>query len=208
MPTVQEIIAYADRRFPNSESDANKIIDLDGIHKKVYIRINKLANKFETHNDVTVKDQLTYQFPDDCSAENVILLQVSNDNGKEWYDFEYKGLLDDINGRCWTKTPDGYALVENGEPIASNDRGIRIYYYPRPATLTAVTDTPELDADYHDLLKYALVNELASQGHNPDTEIADYYQRKFDEFMQVVEYNLTERTNSKATISSVVEEEW
>lgn len=42
MPTVQQICDFADRKFPNSETDANKVSDLNDIYKRIYAKIPKL----------------------------------------------------------------------------------------------------------------------------------------------------------------------
>jgi hypothetical protein len=208
--TVQDIITYANRKFSNSESDANKIIDLDGIHKRIFLKLSRLTNSYVKHEDVTIADQLTYTLPTDCLPENIILIQVSDSTGENWYDFKYAGLKDYISDdRYWTKDTVGtYALLEYGEVVSENDRGIVIYYYKTPTTLSAVNNTPELNPLYHDLLKFALIQEIASQGHNPDTEIADFYQRKYDEFMREVESNLYDAASSRPTRRCVAEEDW
>lgn len=210
MPDIAAILSYVDRKYPNQESEANKITDLDAIHKRIYVHINRLSSNFVIHTDVTIADQLTYLFPTNCLPENVDLLQVSDNSGNVWYQFKYAGIRDYISdGRYWTKNTEGsYALAEFGELIPVNDRGIQIFYYKTPATISIATDIPELDEKYHDLLKYALISELASQGHNPDTEIADFYQRKYDEFMADVQDKLADAISGRPTRRAQAEEDW
>ena len=84
-------------------------------------------------------------------------------------------------------------MLKDGDPIDTAGYEIRIYYFRTPNTLTATTDTPQLEDQYHNLLKYGLISMIASQGHNPDTQIADYYQRKFDEQFMIVEQNISKK---------------
>jgi hypothetical protein len=214
MPSVQQILDYADRKYPNQETDANKIIDLDDLHKKIYVQIARLKNDYEIYETTTVADQLTYALPSNCTIDNIITVEVSQSTtitaSTEWNTHDYAGLKDDIdNGYFYGRaTSSTIALTADGLPINTAGLSIRIFYYKTPNALSVVTDTPELDSDYHDLLKYGLIQSLASQGHNPDTEIADYWQNKYDEFLQEVKDSLSDRENSAPNQSNQVEEHW
>jgi len=216
MPTIQQIVDYADRKYENTETDANKVSDLNDIHTNVYVKIAKLKNKYEIYETDTVADQLTYSLPSDCSLDNIIAVKVSRSttitSSTAWNTYEYAGLNDDTAVGYWygDAGTSVIALLDYDMPIAATGYSIRIFYYKRPNTLTSsdMTVIPELDADYHDLLKYGLIQAIASQGANPDTEIADYWQKKFDEFMVDVERNLSEKYNTNPTQSSQCEEYW
>jgi hypothetical protein len=214
MPSVQQIINYTDRKYPNSETDTNKTSDLDSLHKKIYVKLARLKNEYEIYETQTIANQLTYSLPSNCTIDNIISIRVSTSttitSSTEWDEYEYAGLNDDITVGYWYGDAgnDKIALTDYDRPITTADLSIRIFYYRTPNALTATTDTPELDSNYHDLLKYGLIQELASQGHNPDTEIADYWQSKFDEFMKEVENNLSEKYNKTPTQSNQVEEYW
>lgn len=214
MPTITEIIAYADRKFPNSETDANKIIDINGMHKKIYVQIARLKNDYEIYETVTIANQLTYSLPSNCTIDNIISISVSQSTtitaSTEWDTYEYAALTDKVDtGYYYARaTSSTFALTKDGLPISTAELSIRIFYYKTPAALSAVGDTPELDSDYHDLLKYSLIQDLASQGHNPDTEIADYWQKKYDEFLDEVKENLSDRSNSASNLGNQVSEYW
>jgi hypothetical protein len=208
--TVAELIAFIDRKYSNSESSANKILDIDAIHKRTFMKLSRLSNNYTKWPDVTIANQLVYNFPSDCSPENVVLIQVSDASGEEWTDFKYAGLKDYISsGNCWTTDTVGtYALLEYGEVISTSDRGIIIYYYKTPASITLTTQTPELDSLYHLIIAYQEISDLASQGHNPDAEIADFWQRKADELFAEAKDDLYEKNNSKPKRSCQAVEEW
>ena len=214
MATIQEIITYADRKYPNQETDANKILDLNDMHKHIFTKISRLKNEFEIYETDTIEDQLTYGLPSDCLLSNIIAIKVSPSttvtNATKWNEFDFAGLNDDIeSGYFWGDGGSSlFSLVYNGLPLTQTGLSIRIFYYPEPAELTVVTQTPDLDAYYHSLLKYALIQDLASQGQNPDTDIADYWQIKYDEFMKETEDSLNERYNATPTSDNQVEEVW
>lgn len=214
MPIVQQIIDFADRKYNNQETSANKIIDLDGIHKDVYVKIARLKNDYEIYEADTIADQLTYSLPSNCTIDNIITIKVSQSTtitaSTEWDTHEYAALTDNVDtGYYYSRATDSvFALVKDGAAINTAGLSIRIFYYKTPNALSAVADTPELDSDYHDLLKYALIQTLASQGQNPDTEVADYWQKKYDEFMQDVKESLGDRDNSAPNRNSQCEVYW
>ena len=216
MPTVQQIINYADRYYPNSISDANCLIDIDTIHKAVYNKIIRFKNIFELNTSYTVADQLTYTLPTDCLPENIIKIEISKDvtgsidDDTVWQEYEFKTLVENIDsGYIWGVVNETTVIFAvDGEPIDTSNYEIRYYYYPNPTALTAVTDTPDLDAEYHDLLYYGLIQAMASQGQNPDFEVANYWQAKYDERMLQIEKGMKERLESAPIEPEQLESRW
>lgn len=216
LPTVQQIINFADRYYPNSVSDANCIIDIDTIHKAVYNKIIRQKNIYTLATSYTIADQLTYSLPTDCLPENVIKIEVSSDvtgsidSDTKWQEYDRATISQNIDdGYYWHNLNDTTIIMtEDAAAIDTSDYEIRFFYYASPTALSAVTDTPDLDAEYHDLLYYGLIQALASQGQNPDTEIADYYQKKFDERMEQIEQGLAERYTGAPIETEQLESRW
>lgn len=215
MPTIQQIIDYVDRKYPNSETDANKVSDLNDSHKRVFVSLARLKSETEKYEDTTIANQLTYNLPSDCHIDDVALVKVSQtteiSSSTEWDTFEFAGIKDDVSvGNYYGDGGNGLiSLVQDDLPITTAGLSIRIFYYKRPNALSSsdMDATPELDEDYHDVLKFQLIAELASQGHNPDTEIANFWQAKADEFLREIEESLSDRYN-KAPTQSCQAEEW
>jgi hypothetical protein len=212
MSTVQQIIDFANRKYPNNgETAANMIVDLNDIHKEVFVKILKLRNEQQIWSFTTADGLPIYDLPADCSIDLIISVQVSkvaNPGSASEYDtYQYAGIQDDVSSGNFFydggKNPDtGFSkigLVSNGDNLQTEDLEVRVFYYKRANELTLVTDIPSLNADYHSLLKYALITSLASGGHNPDTSIADYYQAKFDEFFKDIQEDITNKFTQKPT---------
>ena len=212
--TGTEIFAWVDRKYPNSETSANKIIDLNQLHKEVYVRLKRLKHEYSTHEDITVADQLEYTLPTDCTIDNVIAIYVASsvdvETTTDFDEYTYAGLKDTIdNGQHYTFSPSGkYLLADEGEAISTAGLVIKILYFKTPTAITAVGNTPDLDAQYHMLLCYGMVQTLAAQGHNPDTEIADYYQNKYDEYFKTIEDDLSDKFNTAPTNLIQTKEWW
>jgi hypothetical protein len=223
MSTVQEIIDWVNRKYPNhGETDINLIKDLNDIHKEVFTKISRVKNDRDIWSFQTVSDPAlpTYDLADDCTIDLIISVKVSkivNPGNPDDYDtYEYAGLEDDISsGRYYFDggiNPDTgdnmIGLLTDGDIIHTADLEVRVHYNKRPNELTTATDTPNLNPDYHTLLKYALLSSTASQGNNPDTEIADFYQRKFDEFFKDIQDDISQRYNQTPNKVSQSKEWW
>ena len=202
--------------YPNSVSDANQITILDHIHKEIYNKIKRLKYDFDMNGDQsTIADQLTYTKPTDADFDQIFMIQVSQDLAASidsetiWDTYEYTDLKSDIStGYYWGRASDtAFALVKDGEAIDTTGYEIRVFYFRTPNALTAVTDTPELETQYHNLLKYKLISMLASQGANPDTQIADYWQRYYDEEFIAVQKNI-EKKDQRGVDFEQLESRW
>ena len=143
MSTIQEIITYADRKYPNQETDENKVLDLNDIHKNIFTKISRLSNAYTNDESVTVADQAAYDLPSDCLIGNIIAVKVSASatvtTSTKWYTFKFAGLNDDKNyGYMWSYSSDTtIALTYCGIPLVTDDLELNIYYYPEPALLSA-----------------------------------------------------------------------
>jgi len=210
--TVTEILAWVLRKYPHQESNANCIIDLDMIHKEIYLQLKRLKNETEVHQDLTVADQLEYVLPPNCSADNIVSVYVSNDTAitstTEFDLYTYKGLRDSIdNGNHYTISKNNkIALADFGEPIDTSSYPIHIYYYKTPAKITAVGDTPELESIYHHLLCFKLIQRLASQGDVQNPDVADYWQNEYMEAMDKVTADLMGKFSANPYTGTQIEE--
>lgn len=208
--TVAEIIAWADRYFDNQVSSANKIKDLDMLHKKIFMTIGKLKQDYSLFSTTTTAGQFEYTLPSDCRIDNIISVHVSQSNLTDYDEYEYAGLKDKIdNGMYYSVGRNNDILISNfGKAPISTGMFIKVTYFKVPATLTLVTDTPELDSMYHSLLCYSLVQTLAVQGQNPNTDMADYYQKKYEEELKIVADDLSDKFNVTPTNYNQSKEWW
>jgi hypothetical protein len=224
MSTVQEIIDWVDRKYPDhGETDANLIKDLNDMHKEVFTKISRVKHDQEIWSFQTVTDPEplpSYDLADDCTIDLITSVKVSKSASPstvdDYYTYDYAGLNDDIDvggyyfdgGKNQDTGVNKIGLSYNGDIIQVPDLEVRVYYNKRPNELTSVSDTPNLNPDYHTLLKYALTSSVASQGHNPDTEIADFYQKKFDEFFKDIQEDISGRYNQNPNRTNQADEWW
>lgn len=201
MATLRQIVDYAKRKCPTLETDANLVSDLNDIHTELFIKLKRLSSQYEMYEDFTIADQPSYTLPTNCRIENITKIEigVTSDN-EDYEEYKYAPIVSDIEvGNFYVQGTEGlYFLFQNELAIVESGRSIRIFYYPRPAQLSSsdMAVIPALDVDYHNYLKYRLIAEIASQGNNPRAQIADYWQRKADEFLADIMRSLSDRFNA------------
>jgi hypothetical protein len=219
MATVQEIIDYAELAYPRVAdiSDANKIVVLNQIMEEIYNKILRVRWEYDYDSTNTVADQASYVLPADCKPDNIIKVMVSQDEeseidtNTEWDEFTYIGLLDDYDissGNFYTCEDDVIYLFKDGEPISQNSLVFKLYYFRDPSKMISVSETPEVEAKYHNLFKYGLIQFVASIGDNPEIDIANYWQAKYDEEMVIAIKNINDKFNSAPLQSRQVKEYW
>ena len=217
MPTVQAIDNFALRVYPKASNIliADRISDLDDIHKEIFVKIGRLSNQFENIIiGLTVANETDYLLPTDCTIDNIVAIKVSKTTvlTDEWNEFIYTPINSNISHGCYfSKSRAGYfALAIDGKPIITSGLTIVMYYYKNPTTLasSALTVTPDLYEMYHNLLKYRYIQRLASQGENPDSEIANYWEKEYQEYFDWVKSDISERNNSTPDQANQVRGEW
>ena len=214
MATLQEIIDFLDRKLPNhGELDANIVLDLQDIHLDIYTRLQRLSNKYETYQKESVAEQLHYSLPDYIKIENIIEILVSTTTqGIDFDTYSYRGTEDyNAYGNFYGRATNGLIFIKKDlEALQTTGLKININYFRYPTTLTSVdlTQVPELDANYHELLKYRIVSEIAAQGHNPDVEIADYWRSRYDEKFRTVMSDIESNLQHAYTKSPEQRERW
>jgi len=212
--TIQEIINYVDRKIINSETDANKVIDLNRIQDRIFNELGRLSNTYTIDvTKTTTSGTAEYSLVTGVRIEDIVKMQIEESSGGEYLDVDYAGVNDDIYGRrVYMRGSDATKFYYYDNEVAVTTTGLKfkIIYYPRPATLEVgtLTKVPDLDTDFHDLLCFGLIVELASQGDNYDKSVADYYQQKYDEAMFNTKKQLSDRMNEAFTTDSENQEWW
>jgi hypothetical protein len=197
-------------------SSANKIIILNQILDEIDNKLLRVRWEHDYYTSYSIDDQLTYSLPSDCKPEQIIKIMVSQeatgsiDDDTVWDTFEYVGVNDsrEIDDGCYYTFigNNTVMLVKDGAALQTTNLEIRWYYYREITAISATTDIPEVDAKYHNLLKYGLIQNCASIGDNPDATIADYWQRKYDGEMTTALKDLQDKFDTAPLKARQVEE--
>lgn len=160
--TLQEIINMADRKYPNALTTAQKVSILNEFQRQLFRTIYK--KETATTWDI-VTDQ--YLYPLHFNKGKVIDITVKGSDGYNDYDYE-------ANADSETDSP-YYYLYENSialypTPTANVTAGLMVLHYVEPNELlsSALTETPDFDKDFHMILVYGLLIEMAEDDQRID----------------------------------------
>lgn len=186
--TAQEILDLADAMYPNAETVANKI-------KFMNIAIHSLSPYFgivaEDDTLVTVADQDEYSFPTgiDDVAQIIDFAIGNSDSPTNRYDYTRYSLskrdTDPMRGNSFWQIIDSSGDKKLAlYPIPSiDDLPIIIRYHKKLSELSAdsLSEEPEFDSRYHDMLAFYCVHMICSSGASPDSIQANAFMQKFDD---------------------------
>lgn len=170
--TIQEIIDEADEKFPNAIGTASKI-------RKIYLHEANLLRTIFRKKTAMTFDLSSEQFlyPLDFSKDKIIYVIVDGTK----YNYEE---IDDAT----TSSPFLYTY-ENSlgiypTPETTVENGILVYYYAEPIKYNEsnLTNYPTLEADFHPLLVYALLIDLAETSR--DQEMVNNFTTKYNGLIQ------------------------
>ena len=216
--TLTELINKCKRYTPKATtiSTSDLLADISDIQTALFIKINRINNEFEISSEIsTVSGELNYLLPDYCEIDNIIKMQLScNTNPQsedEWEEVLWAGLNDDIDitKNYYSRTSeDSFLLLKQGEVVTESNLLIKIYFYPKPSVIDNIDDVLELEEQYHNLILWDLCQRIASQGSNPDIEVANYYQQKYDEDFKFIRDNINARLNKSPNTKRQFKGRW
>lgn len=170
--TIQEIINEADEKLPNSLTTASKI-------RKIYLQeLHLLRTLFRRKTAMTfdlTADQFLY--PLDFSKDKIIYVIV--DGAK----FDYEEIDDGSTSSPFIYTYEN-SIGINPTPETTVEDGILVYYYAEPIKYTEsnLSNYPTLEADFHVLLVYSLLIDIAETSLNQ--EMVNNYTTKYNGLIQ------------------------
>jgi hypothetical protein len=147
----------------------------------------------------TIAGQAIYSLPSDCKPDMIKSIQVSNStviDGTETYTtYDYAGPDDELTGYQWYNALDNIGLY----PVPSSDSGggynVKITYEKSPTQLSTNTlsTVPDINTEYQDILKWRVLRDIAASGDAPDVELANNYQRNYDEISHKIRQDYYKR---------------
>lgn len=210
---VSQILDYAKGKFPKAANttlftEASMLVDLDLIHKEEYEKFMQLTNYYKTDKTLeTVADQLEYTLPTNCTVENIVGSQILITIDTEDYIFGYADGEQDITDGYYYRYGSAENKIEitrDGKAIDTSGYVITIKFYPKPTAITATTQTPDINEDWHNLLCYRLINRLAMTGETPDADIANIWQSEYDMAYEPIEKRFKKnKTKTTTTIKRI-----
>jgi hypothetical protein len=186
--TLNEIITKIKRYYPKAETwlDAEIVSILNDEQREIFREL-QLTDIYEFE---TVQGQMTYSLPSNCEIEFISYVGLTKDNpitdksrfqkytpaetNEQLIGYRYFDAFNGLIGLYPVPDATGY--------------NVRLIYEKRPALLDVnnLTAIPELREDWHRILVYAAIAEIAGAGSNPDITIVNNYTQKYNKLMEEI----------------------
>lgn len=192
MPTLTEILADIDLRYPNTLTDTQKVYFINRILPKYY----KYA-PLEVATEITLSTGVgSYLSSADSGFrfENLIRLEMYDttatiaSSDREEYTLYPKQGTNEARAIEHVYDSSG-ALGIFPTPSTSNSlpgKHAIVYFYkfPAVASTTASSAIPDMDENYQEIIVHAAISMIAKSGINPDIDIANNAQADLSELLK------------------------
>jgi hypothetical protein len=194
MPTTVQILADIDARLPNSFTEAQKLAWLNDIQRKIakYLEV-------EQTYDFVASSSMEYSMSTNIRVENIKHVYTGDStkiadicSTTVWTEHDFAGSEDEMSGYKYY-VPDIPHYNSTGTstslclyPESTEVRVARMYYNTLLTDLTRASAgyTPLWNSEWHDILKYGVMEIIAKAGNNPDIDLANNYRYEYNEIMR------------------------
>jgi hypothetical protein len=192
--TLTEILAKIKRYYPKASTwtDAEIVSILNDEQREIFRELQlKDIYEFET-----IADQWSYSLPSNCEVEFLEYVGLTKDatitSNSSFQEYTYAELNEEMSGYRYFDALNG--LIGLYPMPDTTGWNIRLIFRKRPALLSVsnLSDSPELKEDWHRILVYGAISEIAGSGSNPDTTTANNYTLKYNALMgdiKLAKYN-------------------
>ena len=179
--TLRKIVDMADKRVPNTDTDAEKVEFLDQLQRQLYreVEIPEKTEKIETAVNTSL-----YTLPSYIVPNRIKSVTITDSDGLNPVNYEYRG--------------DGQGVVYNCYYVINGDSSNTLGIYPKPTeagymlinfmdspnTLDSrnMTTVPRFFDDYQMLFVYKLAAELAK--FQRDIDLANNYEADYEALLK------------------------
>jgi len=183
--TLTEILAKIKRYYPKAATwtDAEIVSILNDEQREIFRELQlKDIYEFET-----VANQWSYTLPTNCEIEFLEYVGLTEDatitSDSVFQEYTYAELNESMSGYKYFDAFNG--LIGLYPMPDTTGWNIRLIYRKRPVLMivTSLSTVPELKEDWHRILVYAAITEIAGSGSNPDVATVNNYTLKYNELM-------------------------
>lgn len=212
MPNVQQILNDIRVRLPSSTNTFTDGVVI-GWMNTCQNEIWKYCASTDLYEFDTVASQSIYSYASDMKPDKIKSVMKSDSttvDGTEGYvTLSRCGYNDELSGDMWYDAEGGIGIYPNP---TSDDAGynIKITYEPSPVQLS--TDTlltvPSISTDYHDILKWRVMRDIAGSGRNPDIELANNYAANYNALLATIKMDYAKRQAKQPARKWNYKESW
>ena len=189
MPTVVQILADIDVRLPNSFTEAQKLAFCNDIQRKLYPYID-----YEQTYDFVASSSMEYSLSTNIRIDKIKAVYIADStlatSTTVWQEHEYVGAGNTLEGyQYYVPNIEHYNTTAVNTiglyPNSTEERYGRIYYNSLLPALTTTT-TPSFNEEWHDIIKFGVMEIIAKSGNNPDIELANNYHREYRDMLREI----------------------
>jgi hypothetical protein len=193
---LSEILAKIKRYYPKAATwtDAEIVSILNDEQREIFREL-QIKDMYEF---TTIADQWSYLLPSNCSVEFLEYVGLTEDatitSNSDFQEYTYADLNEEMSGYRYFDALNG--LIGLYPMPDTSGWNIRLIFRKRPVLMSAtiLTATPELNEDWHRILVYGAIAEIAGSGSNPDTTTANNYTTKYNELLKEIKQSRYEVT--------------
>lgn len=186
--TLAEILDKIKRYYPKAATwTDDEIVGVINDEQKEIFRELQLRDMYEFE---TVENQLTYSLPSNCEVEGIEYVGVTKDeivtSDSSFQEYTYADLNEELSGCRYFDALNG--LIGLYPAPEASGWNVRLIYRKRPALLSTSNPSasPDLKPDWHRILVYGAIVEIAGSGSNPDITTANNFAIKYNELMREI----------------------
>ena len=179
--TLRKIVDMADKRVPNTDTDAEKVEFLDQLQRQLYrkIEIPEKTEKISTTVDISL-----YTLPSYIVPNRIKSVTITDSDGLNPVNYEYRGDGQEVVYNCY--------YIINGEnsntlgiyPTPTETGYMLINFMDSPNTLDSgdMNTVPRFFDDYQMVFVYKLASELAKLQR--DIDLANNYEAEYSTLLK------------------------
>lgn len=164
MPTLQQLLNTIDTTYRNAYTVEQKVEWLDTTQRQIFQVIPKESIPFEI---ITQSQVAYYALPEDCDRQSIKSITIETKPGsKEYTELDY--ISSSSNQTITKDTPfytllDGMMMINPVPDVDTAGKNVLILYTYRPQKLvhTDLSQVPELEEDFHELLVLGTLERIA-----------------------------------------------
>ncbi len=193
-------------------TDAQKLVFANYTYNQILNEINDVdPTRYDrtTHAEFTA-DQTNFSLPVTSGVQNAIsgqiqsvLVKYDSSGLVRRVEFQQKRDIDknathsQTNPVGWWEKNNYYILPVPDTTVSAANKGIELNYSLRPAAMTAITDEPDFDKEYWELIPLGVAADyLQAQG---DYQLSDRYRNDYKEKLKQMRMKVTQRGDENFT---------
>lgn len=211
MATWANIIADVAKRLPYSTATYTDAV-LIGWGNDIISDVWRYCASTKCSEFPTASSQQVYSLSTSIAMDKIISVQVGLTTSSSFTSYKFAGSEDILSGLQWYDALESSNTPRIGlYPIPDTTAyTVRITYESMPPTYTT-SDTgvePAINREFHNLIKFGLIRDIAGSGKAPDVILSNNYEKKYQELFSKMKMNYYKRKSKLGKNNKTYRDSW